>query len=749
MPPGQLVPFATSCLGGINQNKDNCDPGEQCQDALNVWAPDGIVKRRPGSVGLLPFFETTSLITVGTGYVVVENPAGVFAVLGTDNLNNLPVGARIYFGSSDKTAVFLGIGTIFAGSWNTNNSVARAEYWNGSVWRGLKTTMVDLHYLSGAAYPNLPTELSRNPFFLHPPSGDSTDSHALLLVPPTDWADSTSVNVALAGYFVRCTVSEFAFSAAVPTTGTVPGTSGPNARNVGLVMSLMPSGKVIQSVAAISPVAGQPQRFGVVGIQGGVDPLGQFFISLFPDTTTGGNTRASFAPVLSTGEIFTALNKGPVLYTNYSQIVAGQTLSATALGYAQVETASFAVGPGAPYDPTVIALNQSWPAAKFITFANNQLWVATDSVLQWSAPVPYHKVWPQLAFEYIQGDNSPTTALTSFNSRIYIGKLESLYATVYTQTDAFGVDHYSVQKVVSGVGPVSNNAITEVENRLVFLGEQDLYAVDTAGNLDVLSDWVRPTPGVAATGVPPVCRLSKFWSTINPAARQGAAAINWKTQRVYLLSVPTGTSQINDTTVVWDYAHDTFWFWKGFNAQYWVKDINEYGDETLYFGDANGNIFQFGVGDTDNGAAIDSYVISEPLGYKQGLDFQLRRVEIEGRNATGQASVSIYKNDNLSVPIKTGTVDFSAWQDGGWSGGGLAQPTRWATNAAKANPTVNWNGSGWCANTSRRRFKTYDLACHNFAVKVESTQKGVDFRIGKIEAQTLPIAASFVRRSSK
>jgi hypothetical protein len=391
------------------------------------------------------------------------------------------------------------------------------------------------------------------------------------------------------------------------------------------------------------------------------------------------------------------------------------------IDYARVETDPIVVGPGAPFDSTVTAQEGAWPETKVILYHENKLWVINDYLVRWSgedADVIGHNVWPSLNFEYLQGDNSPTVGAISAWGRVYVFKQNSIYASTFMGIDeSFGNPIYSFQRIVSGKGAVASNAIWLYENKIGFLSEDGVYSLSADGVPRRLS--MTPSPKDEKLEVD---RLTEFFKDINPAYRSGAAAIDWTTKGVSLISVPSANSVVNDKTLVHDYRNDAFWIWEGFNAQYWAKDTDVAGNEALYFGSNEGYIYQFGVGTTDHGAPIDAYTLTQAMGAGLGMQFILRRVNIDATNDAGKIAVGVYADDNLETPALSSTMTFSNWREASYDSG-------------------LWGVAIYVAQRMRRKFNTFSKVFRNVALKVSPVANtgGSSFKISKIEAEILPI----------
>jgi hypothetical protein len=380
---------------------------------------------------------------------------------------------------------------------------------------------------------------------------------------------------------------------------------------------------------------------------------------------------------------------------------------------AQVEDRDFAVGPGAPWDKTTIAQLTSFPAAKFILFFQNRLWVVDkDDNLRWSAAAPYHKVWPALAFApMVEDDQSPVTGLTGLGESPVVYKNDSIWVASYSAIDTFDIPQYTPRKVVSGVGCVANGSIRSINGRHIFLGENGIYGFNGATAESLTRD---PETGVD--------RLRDFWRRINPGRRRWAAAAHWRSKHCYLLSVSTDGSGHNNTTVCWDYTNDAWWIWEGFDAQSWIEDEDEQDNEALYFSDSYGQVYRFGVADHDHGATIEAYALTRRLGYGDSMRKTLRQLDICADNTVQSLTVTTTANGSPVQFGKTKALDFTSRNE---------------TRLGVEGWTLSGLGTRLMAALARIRQRDTNVTCDFVQVKVAGAGRGKPLRLNYIQAKFL------------
>lgn len=607
------------CNDGINQSAEDATPN-QCAVATNVWAPNGRVETRPGYVGVSQFVQGTTGITTRLLFARAEDTsAGTFTApsgAGVLTLNNL-VGRVANGGDMDRW--YLGFSSTFGGvrlsvpGVNTNTTKFRAEYWDGSVWTHIRVTEFDPSLTEPATTPHLgPTAGA----FVY-----------LLFVTPQDWATTTIDSQS--AYWLRFNLLEADFDAAV-SIDVDSGTTAEfaNVEVHGIFAPQFSASKRYlttfrQSASSATLFFNAPEL-----------PQTSLFTYLHTGETSVADEPATLAVVPQFDEAFLAYNHRVTHHV--AQPTDGDVITGL------VETGDFAVGTDAPYDPALIPSLAEFPRAKYITFFKGRLWASgiegEPFTVRWGAPQPYHKVWPATSYEILaEHDNSRITGQYPLGEYMVFFKNDSIWMAYDAGLDEFGVQQYALRQVVAGVGCVSQSSIKAVRGNLIFLAEDGLYRFDGSTASKVSID--------KQTGAD---RLVDFWPSITAARRPFAAAAHWKTQSTYLLSVTTDGSGTNNETLVWDYDSDALWLWDNIDAQHWIEDEANNDNETLYFGDSQGNVYQFGVGKTDHGATISATLTTARLDLSGPWKKRVRYAEAMCTNKTRAATVELLSNDQTS-----------------------------------------------------------------------------------------------------
>lgn len=651
-----LPSIRTTCHKGIDENTDNVSLAT-CQDARNVWAPDGKVVQRPGFVAVgsrLPNSSTQGDASDVLAYEDVDGSLEVVAAAGNLDLDSLVgrqsgvAGDRWYIGFNSLT-ITSGTGSgavITVNSGSSNRIYQKAEYWNGAQWQYMPITETYLGYAAapGAGGPGVFAVTKWTAATGHLEWSDGTGI-MLIFAYPGDWATTsitdTVTSTAYTRYWLRFNLlegpSDTAFDASVQV-GNCGHMKIPNT-TVSRGDFVFRAGTLKRYISVTRQSIGGTDYDAYVSTAEATQNDALVYYAAKP-TPSGGIASATVVPSDQTA--YVALNH---VVTQHRLVPSSDDpLPAT------VEDRDIYVGTGAPYDKELIVQLGSFPRAKFILYHAQRFWAAgiegEQFVVRWSGKNPYHKVWPSLSWEAIeQDDNSPISALFAHGDQTCVSKHESIWLMRDKGLNALDLREYDAQAIVRGVGVLANRSIKSIRGRSVFLGEDGVYAFDGTPNIEKLSDRIQDT-------------IDK----INPGARSLAVAADWKIKGVYLLAVPLNASTTNNHVLVWDYVDDAWWVWEGLAVQSWLVDEGEHDQERVFFTDTAGLLFELGVGRTDNGTAIDAWVETHELGANDYEAKRARCVRIAGSNGQATTTCELRPNGS-SLRGVTATIDFSDYNE--------------------------------------------------------------------------------------
>lgn len=608
---------------GINQQEKLANPETELADARNLWAPNGRVEKRPGYWGIGSVLRSTESTNTLTGITTLsEDASHVFTE--TETLSDKPVNTWWYWGWSetiDDATYPLGLGyAAAAGLANSNENSFKAEYWNGDGWAPLYA----------AEYNSSTAALATSHL-------GSTDRR-FYFPWPRDWALSTINGNNF--YWVRFTVLAMNGSTALDASVTVrdPAAilSGTLCKIRYQIVAQFPDAmRYVTYVADETNNIATVQNYGqIAGPESDVEYV-TLGTSIIPE-----NEPASVAVVPQFNEFYTAYGQQVLVHKAKPLIAADSAALAT------VETDAILVGSGKRYDSALIPQLGSWPEAKYIAFHRGEMWAANlkdggATSIRWSAAAPAYKVWPQINIDVLSDiDQGPITGIYPFNQNMFVGKSDAIWQMVYTGLNGDSLNTYRAEKVVAGVGWVSQNSIQDINGRLVFLAEDGIYSYDGA-RLRKLSD-----------------RIQKTIDSISQGKRAFAVSAHWRSKSCYLLAVTTQGAATNNLVIVWDYKNDSFWLWNNIAATTFFTTEDSADVEHIYFTDLGGRIFELGVGHHDYGTAVTAYGITQRLG-TPNVTKKLRLVDISSTNSSSALTVEVQRNDAPFTAATTSTLTLS------------------------------------------------------------------------------------------
>jgi hypothetical protein len=342
------------------------------------------------------------------------------------------------------------------------------------------------------------------------------------------------------------------------------------------------------------------------------------------------------------------VSKGAAIFRGRREYYNSLNLAAR-VTFAEVEISDSLVGEvdgvKAPYNPSYVSQLGEFPRAKYITYFGNRLWVAgiTGAPFQvrWSAASPAHKVWPEEAFEELsEDDNSPITALAATDEHLMVFKRDSVWKAVLSKIDDIGIADYDFVKIKSGVGCVSQASIANTPAGLLFLAEDGIYLTD-GSRVEKVSQGIQSVV-----------------NSLTQAKFKAAAGVHWKKYHAYLLSVSTGGSPTNNLVLVFDYQNGAWWIWDNFEASFWMKEEDSADNERVYFGDADGYIYELGAANHDHYEQINWWVKPHRFGYKDRPSKTFRNLQVGATSDTKNISWELSYNDD-ERDQNAGTLDFA------------------------------------------------------------------------------------------
>jgi hypothetical protein len=635
--------------GGINIEPENAKPN-QLLDARNVWCPHGILEQRPGYVGVAtcpyaeisatsPYLLFENVGTVPSTFTTAAAGASLALKRGVATPANLQTSAqegdRWYYGSSN--AAYLSAVVITVLGVNTASVYAKAQYWNGSAWVNLP---VQEQYRTASSFTYGANYVKPS---VHLGPGASYQKCRFSYFPPGDWK-VRAIN-GTNKYWIRFTLCSLNGTDATLTLGTII--------DNGSVATPLVGHQLVTPGGFFAPQFSSTKRYlGMVNwgesptyptlTNGESFPWGNNF-SYKVDSPVYGTEPATMAVVPEFDEAFVAWGYQVNRFT--------PDPSVKDVMLAQVELSPELVGTvdgiKADYHPDYVPQASAFPQAKYVAFFQGQLWASgikdQPYTVQWSAPEPAYKVWPNESYEVLmENDNSPITGMKATSEYLAVFKQDSIWLMVPSgQSELSGLNTYVPVRRVGGIGCVSNSSIVEINGNLIFLAEDGVYAFNGQTATKISED------------------LDHLFLEINAGRRPFACATHWRRKHCYLLALSLGSSETNSDIFVYDYAEGCWWRWDNIDAELWLEDEGQFDEETIYFVDNLGHIYELGRGDMDAEKATDAYIVTHRIGYGNPWPVRASEVHLNGVASDLTAmDVVIYRQDD-----PTGTAGTLDWTD--------------------------------------------------------------------------------------
>ncbi len=238
-------------------------------------------------------------------------------------------------------------------------------------------------------------------------------------------------------------------------------------------------------------------------------------------------------------------------------------------------------------------------------------------------------------------DGSIIRALVSVFDALYIFKDYSIFRLTGSDKDSF-----QLQKMVSGIGVTSPQAVSLIGNQFfIITGQGNVYIYDGAVGLTLISSKIAGT----------------LKTDLSYSRYAYANSLTYDTD--YYLSVSTASSGENDMVLMFDTFNMAWTKFSGINVNGWTVGDDGAGRDKVFFGDFHGTVCKYPQGDNDNGSAIDGYWISKQFDYPElgpTKDFKMLKVYVAEESTAYNLTVTTLKDfattgTDTSVALNAGT----------------------------------------------------------------------------------------------
>ena len=222
-------------------------------------------------------------------------------------------------------------------------------------------------------------------------------------------------------------------------------------------------------------------------------------------------------------------------------------------------------------------------------------------------------------------DGSIIRALVPGFDALYIFKDYSIFRLTGSDKDSF-----QLQKMVSGVGVTSPQAVSLIGNQFfIITGQGNVYIYDGAVGLTLISSKIAGT----------------LKTDLSYSRYAYASSLTYDTD--YYLSVSTASSGDNDLVLMFDTFNMAWTKFSGMDVNAWTVADDGAGRDKIFFGDYHGTACKYPQGDNDNGAAIDAYWVSKQFDYPElgpTKDFKMLKVYVAEEPTAYNLTVTTLKD---------------------------------------------------------------------------------------------------------
>jgi hypothetical protein len=252
------------------------------------------------------------------------------------------------------------------------------------------------------------------------------------------------------------------------------------------------------------------------------------------------------------------------------------------------------------------------------------------------------QIEPEYFFDVRTNDGDKVTALKAFGSELLLFKQKSFHAI-----SGDGPRNLILKEKSDQYGALNNRCVVTFEGHCWFLDERGVV------------EYTGGRPKIVSTPMEPI-----FQSINLGAAKTEAQMMYVKDRNELWCAIPTGSSSINDTIVVYDIDAKAWTKFQGPTPSYMCVGTGGLSAPTAIFGNYSGMIHFFGASLTgDNGAGITT--VAKPWFWNpsKSSTYQFRRLwlDVEAAGATDPILVNFYQDYGASI-VKSVTMPHNMFQ---------------------------------------------------------------------------------------
>ncbi len=275
---------------------------------------------------------------------------------------------------------------------------------------------------------------------------------------------------------------------------------------------------------------------------------------------------------------------------------------------------------------------------KFIETFDNRLFSAgmsfAPSTFYFSEDGEPENFQPDFNIEVRTNDGEPISALKAYNGNMIVFKPSSFHSL--NTSDAFNPSNWSLTQISAEYGCLSNRAVAEYNDLLVFLDRKGIIRFNGA-NIEILSTKVDP-----------------IFQRMNVAAAKSQALMTYDKQRNQILcEIPVDGATMNNLTVVWDMISNCWTTYSGYHPGIITVGQGALTNDQIFMGGYSGLISYFGASFTsDNGVGFTCIAKSgfaHDMGYATESLFRRLYSDMVPQGASAFVDVNFYQDYGASI----------------------------------------------------------------------------------------------------
>lgn len=229
-------------------------------------------------------------------------------------------------------------------------------------------------------------------------------------------------------------------------------------------------------------------------------------------------------------------------------------------------------------------------------------------------------IQPNYQFEVRTNDGDRIMGHRAYNNNVIVFKEESFHKVIGSTPEDFQLVELSTE-----FGLLSNNAVIEFNEKLLFLDRKGIVQYDGAG-WRIISD-----------------QIDDIFRQMNlSAAKEKAVAVHHNYRNQVWFGIPINGATENNITVVFDYLVNAWTFFDGFNASSFSFIKGSLPKPTAWRGSPSGMVYQFSesfLGDNGQGISCVPYTRFEQFQGQNSTNVWRRLFLDVGANSSGITGV--------------------------------------------------------------------------------------------------------------